>query len=169
MEGIAEMLVSAGRRWFGENAELFQFRGGAVIARLFPKTADVEDELGRYVTDGDRSDLEFVIEVLRAYSDGASSTSPICRDIVAKLASDDALLVDVGIIIEQSGMLSGEFGGVEAKASKRDYMRSWLTDPREVVRQFAETQIRDLERAMAADQRRSMEGLQLRKRNWGAA
>ena len=131
--------------------------------------ADVEDELGRYVTDGDRSDLEFVIEVLRAYSDGASSTSPICRDIVAKLASDDALLVDVGIIIEQSGMLSGEFGGVEAKASKRDYMRSWLTDPREVVRQFAETQIRDLERAMAADQRRSMEGLQLRKRNWGAA
>jgi ppGpp synthetase/RelA/SpoT-type nucleotidyltranferase len=169
VEGIAEMLVSAGRRWFGENAELFQFRGGAVIARLFPKTADVEDELGRYVTDGDRSDLEFVIEVLRAYSDGASSTSPICRDIVAKLASDDALLVDVGIIIEQSGMLSGEFGGVEAKASKRDYMRSWLTDPREVVRQFAETQIRDLERAMAADQRRSMEGLQLRKRNWGAA
>ncbi|MBU1210885.1 MAG: RelA/SpoT domain-containing protein [Alphaproteobacteria bacterium] len=134
IEGMADMLVSAGRRWFGANDQLFQFRGGAAIARLFPKTADIEAVLDRYIASGDRSDLEFVVDVLRAYFSGASSNSSICRDIVARLASDDPLLVEVGIIIEQSGVLSGEFGGVEAKAAKRDYMRSWLTDPREAVR-----------------------------------
>lgn len=169
MAGVVDMLVSAAREWFRASDELFQFRGGAAIARLFPNTADIEPALARYISDGNRADIDFAVNVLRAYSSGASSTASVCRDIVAQLPAGDPLLVEVGIIIEQSGMLSGEFGGVGAKQAKRDYMRSWLTDDREPVRKFAEVQIRDLERAMAADQRRSMEHLQLRKRRWGAA
>jgi ppGpp synthetase/RelA/SpoT-type nucleotidyltranferase len=169
MAPLAVRIVSAARMWFEAGGALFRFRGGAAVARLFPRTADIEPALKRYVTVGGRDDIAFVVNVLLAYFDGASATLSVCRDVVEKLPPDDDLLSEVGIVIEQSGMLTGDFGGVDATQAKRDYMQTWLSDPRPRVRQFAAVEIRDLERSMAADQRRSMEQLQLRKRNWGAA
>ncbi len=169
MAGLADLVVDAARVWFETGGDLFRFRGGAAVARLFPVTANIEPALSRYIGGANRSDIDFVVNVLMSYFDGASATSVICKGIVAALPAGDDLLSEVGIIIEQSGMLSGAFGGVGAKQSKRDHMRTWLDDKREKVRRFAEVQIRDLERAMAADQRRSMEDLQLRKRKWGEA
>lgn len=167
--GLGGQVVAAARSWFAADGDMFRFRGGAAVARLFPNTSHIEPSLSRYVNTGLRSDIDFVVNILMSYFDGASATSSICKDIVAALPADDELLHEVSIVIEQSGVVTGEFGGVGEKQSKRDYMRTWLTDSREKVRHFAEVQIRDLERAMAADQRRSMEQLQLRKRKWGAA
>ena len=109
------------------------------------------------------------MQILRSYSDGGSSRSPIIRDIVARLPEDDPLLNEVSAIIGQTGVLSGDFGRVGAETEQRNYMLTWLTDARPEVRRFAEREIRQLENSMAAEQRRSMEELQLRKRNWGAA
>lgn len=169
MAGLEDVLVAAARRWFAADREAFRARRGAAIAGLFPETLPIETALAAYLQTGEHDDIAFAVAVLSSYFDGASATSTICRDIVAALPAEDELLEDVSMIIERSGLLSGAFGGVEAKQAKRDYMQTWLEDSRAQVRVFAEIQIRDLERGIAADQRRSMEQLQLRKRHWGVA
>jgi hypothetical protein len=109
--------------------------------------------------------IEFVLAVLRAF-DGQKALQPICRDIVAALQPDNELLNEVAIVLDTTGMVSGQFGFVEAYRGKKAEMADWLSDPREPVRAFAERHIRSLERQIAADQRRSMEEHELRKREY---
>lgn len=155
--------------WFNRDDDLFVFRGGAVVARLFPEVSRIESHLKNFLDTNGSAGLRFIVQILRSYSDGGSSRSPIIRDIVARLPEDDPLLNEVSAIIGQTGVLSGDFGRVGAETEQRNYMLTWLTDARPEVRRFAEREIRQLENSMAAEQRRSMEELQLRKRNWGAA
>ncbi|GLS38526.1 hypothetical protein GCM10010869_41210 [Mesorhizobium tianshanense] len=89
---------------------------------------------------------------------------PICRDIVAALQPDDELLNEVEIVLDSTGVVHGQFGFVEAYQGKKAEIEEWLSDPREPERVFAERHMRDLDRQIAADQCRSMEEHELRKR-----
>jgi catalase (peroxidase I) len=53
---------------------------------------------------------------------------------------------------------------VEAYTKKRQEMADWLTDPDAHVRAFAESYVRLLDRQIAAEQRRSEESVEMRKR-----
>lgn len=169
VDGLASATVEAARLWFEENEDLFAFRGGALVARLFPDVTKIEPHLVKRLDANGDKEFRFILAVLQSYSDGASARSQLCRELVARLEEGSVLLNEISVVLGQTGMLSGEFGMVEAERAQRDYMRSWLEDEREAVRQFAEREIRRVERSMAAEQRRSMEELQLRKRHWGAA
>jgi hypothetical protein len=46
-------------------------------------------------------------------------------------------------------------------------MTSWLDDPDAKIRAFAESYVRQLDRQIAAEQRRSEESLEMRKRMYG--
>ena len=61
-------------------------------------------------------------------------------------------------------MVSGEFGLVEAYKQKRDAVAPWLCDDDRKVRSFAEKYMRSLDLQIAAEQRRSEEGIEMRKR-----
>ena len=66
-----------------------------------------------------------------------------------------------------SGLVSGEFGFVEAYRRKKSELALWLSDPRESVQSFARRHMLSLDRQIAAEQRRSEEELELRKRDYG--
>jgi hypothetical protein len=55
---------------------------------------------------------------------------------------------------------------VEAYKGKRDALVPWLSDTDENVRSFAQEYIANLDRQIAAEQRRSEEGLEMRKRRY---
>ena len=117
------------------------------------------------MAEGERRGLEFVLAVLRVF-DGQKVLQPICRDLVAALQPGDELLIEVEVVLDTTGMVSGQFGFVEAYQGKKAEIEEWLTDPREPVRTFAERHIRSLDRHIAASQRRSMEEHELRKREY---
>ena len=60
----------------------------------------------------------------------------------------------------------GEFGLVEADRGKRDALVPWLSDAYEKVRSFAQDYVASLDRQVAAEQRRSEEELEMRKRRY---
>lgn len=62
---------------------------------------------------------------------------------------------------------SGEFGFVHAYEAKKHEIEPWLEDPHLAVQAFARRYQRSLDRQIAAEQRRSEEALELRKRDWG--
>jgi hypothetical protein len=106
-----------------------------------------------------------VIRVLSSYHGEPFVVEP-CREIVSMLPADDRLRNDVEIILQSTGVVSGEFGLVEAYKQKRETLIPWLTNGDEKVRSFAKQYIASLDRQIAAEQRRSEEGLEMRKRRY---
>jgi hypothetical protein len=165
-QGITDHAVDTVRRLFVSGDYMFPYTGGRLISAAFPAFSD---ELGRkllsLVTTGAHDDLEFAISILSAY-DGEQFVEPLCKEIIRRLPADDRLRTSVELVLQATGVVSGEFGLVEAYRGKRDALVPWLSDADDVVRSFAQEYIASLDRQIAAEQRRSEEELEMRKRRY---
>ena len=161
---IAEHAVDTVRTWFVARDSLFQYTGGRMLSSSFPDfTAAFEQKLRAYIDRNNREDVEFVVRVLLGYR-GQPILHETCKAIVRTLSLDDTLLGNVQIILESTDVVSGEFGLVEAYKQKREALLPWLSDTNPKVKVFAEQYIGSLDRQIAAEQRRSEEDLEMRKR-----
>ena len=165
--GIIEHAASFVRQLFVSGDSMFQFRGGRLLASSFPDYSEAfARKLESYIVSGNREDIEFVVQVLSSYH-GEVSLNETCKAVVRALAADDTLLSGVGIVLQNTGVVSGEFGMVQAYQSKKQEMAGWLNDADANVRAFAESYVRLLDRQIAAEQRRSEESIEMRKRMYG--
>jgi ppGpp synthetase/RelA/SpoT-type nucleotidyltranferase len=161
---IVDHAVSTVRQWFVSGDEMFQFRGGRLLASSFPNFPEAFSlKLQSYLQTGNRDDIEFVIRVMSSYH-GEAFLNETCKAVVRALAAGDPLLPDVEIILQSTGVVAGEFGFVEAYTKEKQEMAAWLTDHDAHVRAFAESYVRFLDRRIAAEQRRSEENVEMRKR-----
>jgi hypothetical protein len=113
-----------------DDARMFQYRGAGLLTAVFADFTLLENSLRSIIAEGKRRGIEFVLAVLRAF-DGQRALHPACSDIVAALQPDDELLNEVAIVLDTTGMVSGQFGFVEAYQRKKVEMEGWLSDPRE--------------------------------------
>jgi hypothetical protein len=161
---IAGHAVARVRPSFASDDPMFQFSGGRLLASSFPEfSAAFSGALLRYVQTGDREDIEFVIRVMSSYH-GEPFLNGTCKAVVQALPTGDPLLGSVEIILQSTGVVAGEFGFVEAYTRKKQEVADWLTDTDAHVRAFAESYVRLLDRRIAAEQRRSEENIEMRKR-----
>ena len=162
--GIVDHAVGTVRRWFVAGDPIFQFRGGLLLASSFPGFPEpFARKLQSMVQTGNRDDIEFVVRVMSSYH-GEVFLNETCKVVVRALAADDSLLGEVEVILQSTGIVAGEFGFVEAFTKKKQEMADWRADPDARVRAFAEKYVLFLDRRIAAEQRRSEENIELRKR-----
>jgi hypothetical protein len=162
----AHLAVSAVRSWYSPDDHLFTYSGGRLLHAVFPQVTDAfEAELLALAQTGNDEHINFVLSILRSY-DGGTSLHQVCKALVGALPEGDKRINEVTIILESMGVVSGEFGMVQAYQHQKEEMRDWLSDPRAKVRGFAELHMRSLDRAIAAEQRRSETAYELRRRGW---
>ena len=167
LQKIPELLVAKVREWFACDNERFAYRGGRMIAAVFPEPEDqLLKPLHELVGNGRLDDAEFVIEVLKNYH-GQVVLHDLFKELIEALPEGSPLLDEISVALESAGVVSGEFGQVATYLRKNNEIKPWLDDPREKVRSFAHNQILGLERQIADEQRRAEQGLELRRRNFG--
>ena len=110
--------------------------------------------------------VRFVADVLAGYR-GSPETHELYKLIVDAVSNEDQVLGSVEVALISTGVVSGEFGMVEAYQRKKNEFQPWLTDSRPRVKAYAEAHDRMLDRMIAAEQRRSEEDLEARKREYG--
>jgi hypothetical protein len=52
----------------------------------------------------------------------------LCKEVVRRLPADEGLRNNVELVLLATGVVSGEFGMVEAYRGKRDALVPWLSD-----------------------------------------
>jgi len=155
------------RRWYEEDDSLFSLRGGRLAYSVYQKiTPELVASFQRFIDAGNVDDLAFVVEVLERF-EGAEEAQPIYKSIVAKLPIDDPLLKAVSVGLNGTGVVTGEFGMADALKARRAAIAPWREDPDEKIRRFADMQVKQLERMIAAEHKRAQEDLGRRKREWG--
>jgi hypothetical protein len=149
------LAVSTVRRWYAEDSTLFRFLGGRLLSTAFPEFGpEIADALGELVTNGTSADADFVLAVMENRR-GEPTTHEVLKRVVAKYSDDQSKLASVTISFENTGVVSGEFGMVDAIRRKKAAMEPWLADHRPEVRTFAESYIRQADLRIADEQRRA--------------
>ena len=161
-------LLASTREWYGKDPRFHQYRGGRLLRNVFPKLTEILEPLRETVAKGDRDDLEFVLDTLAAY-EGAVEIVAICMDIVERLDAGDEMLGRVSHVLRERGILTGDYGSVEADLAEHAYLEQWLADPRDKVKAFAKQERRRLAQSMAAEQRRATSDVEHMKQDWGGA
>lgn len=152
--------------WLRKGTELTDHEAGSFIHAAFP---ELPDDLAAVMVEKatKHKDAPGVLEILSSY-DGAEKAFQICREIVGSLdPSDEDLLRKVSFVLQGTGVVSGEFGFVEAYIAKKKILEGWLEDPREPVVGFAKKEIAALDRIIASEQNRSEQSYALERLSWG--
>lgn len=161
------LAIKKGMEWFAQDRNLFRYRGGRVLSNAFPKcTLEFSTALAELVKAGQSDEADFALSILQNYH-GEISTHVVVKEIVALFHNDGAKMSHARICIDNTGVVSGEFGFVEAWRAKKALLMDWLSDERPQVKSFAEKHISELDLMIVAEQRRAEAEKEMRKRNYG--
>jgi hypothetical protein len=149
-----DLAVAETRSWYARNPRFFQYGGGHLVAALFPQVPSPLAEQLDILLAGSRDDISFVLAVLNSF-EGIEQIEPFIRTAVARLELGDDLLDTAALALEQSGVVTGEFGYVELCQARLKRMQQWQQDENARVRSFADDQIQYLERRIAAETQRA--------------
>jgi hypothetical protein len=158
----AVLVIASMRAWHLTDSKLFQFKGGRLLALVFPTFSDAFGTALQTLVKKDRTAIDFVLSVLQNY-EGQPALHETFKVIINVLPEQDERLTTIELALDATGVVSGEFGFVEAYQKKRRAVEPWLQDKRPRVRKFAERYIRSLDRAIAAEQRRAEADIELRR------
>jgi ppGpp synthetase/RelA/SpoT-type nucleotidyltranferase len=164
----AALAVSYGRAWFAKSGELFRFRGGRLLSAAFPHcTEEFALALTGLILNGNDTDADFILGIMENYH-GEPSTHEVLKLIVNRYPQDQSKLSRVKISFDNTGVVSGEFGMVEAYRAKKESILTWANDPRPEVRKFSETHAAELDFRIVAEQKRADESIEMRRRRFNS-
>ncbi len=167
LSSIPDEAVAITKEWFESDPALFRFRGGKLLKSIFPSfPAAFNQILVELVRSKQQNSIPFVLGILRSY-DGGYFLKDICREIILALPEQDELLTNVDIVLSSTGVVSGEFGFVNAYEGKKKEVEDWLMDDEHKVRIFAEGYVERLNRQIASEKRRVEQSIELRKHFYG--
>ncbi|TWD51209.1 ppGpp synthetase/RelA/SpoT-type nucleotidyltransferase [Agrobacterium vitis] len=161
-----ELALDKTRSWFDVDSSLFAFRGGKVLAQIFPTCAtDVSNALIARVTTGDEDDARFVLGVMQNFH-GEPATHTLLKALLVNFPDSDFVRSGVARSIQNTGVVHGEFGFVDSLREKRTLIEPWLNDDG-VIADFARQQISLIEREILSEQRHAEERSALRRLEFG--
>jgi hypothetical protein len=162
-----ELAVRILRERYTGNYSDFMYGGARLLSNIFRGLPEkFEAELFKLVQQGGDRNYEFVLGILRNYH-GQLFVHRLSREIVKSVPADSPFLTDVAIALEETGVVSGEFGMANAYERKRQEVLDWLEDPDVRVQAFAKRYIADLEKMRDAERRRAEEDVALQKFRYG--
>jgi hypothetical protein len=82
------------------------------------------------------------------------------------LPEDDKRLGSVEILLENTGVVSGEFGMVDAMRERKALMLEWMKDDNARIQSFASRCVRRLDNRIATEQRDAEMRKEQRKRDY---
>jgi hypothetical protein len=163
----ANLLVQIVHSWGSHNDGLFRFFGGQFIANVFPSLGEnLENALLPYAMSGNVSDAKFVLGILQNYV-GQPFVHKLCRELIVAHYETKEITQSVGIVLQTTGVVMGEYGFADAYANKAKEIEYWTEDKNPHVVNFAKTYIEHLRSAEERERKRSTEEIELRKHKFG--
>jgi len=161
-----QLAISKGLSWFTRDRKLFQFRGGYLLSSVFSGcTPEFAAALAELVKTGGDMEADFALAILQNYR-GEISTFVVLKEIVSQFSDDVSKMSQVRSAIDNTGVVTGEFGFVEAWRARKESLTEWLVEERPAVKAFAEKHIAELDLMIVSEQRRAEAEKEMRNRSY---
>lgn len=155
------------KSWYDDDPDKFLYRGARLIQKIFPDfPSHFEAELKELIRSGRDKDLQMVIILLRLYK-GAPAIIDLCKEIIKQLPDGSVKLDEIMKVLDQTGVLTGDYGSVAAFEEKIQQISPWLEDLDRRVAAFAERYTEVLEMRAKHEQLRADEAVEQMKHQYG--
>ncbi len=162
-----ELAVDAVLNIYDGNYGLFIYRGAKFLKNIFPDfPLEFQQKLLSVIQSRKENDLLFVMAILRNY-EGDPVIHEVCKEIIKILPDGSDLENELSIILQSIGVVTGEYGLVEAYKQKIEEIKPWLQDENASIRIFAQNYKDSLEKSIDYEQKRADEDITLRKHRHG--
>jgi ppGpp synthetase/RelA/SpoT-type nucleotidyltranferase len=161
----AEML-DASKEWFELSSSYFRFQGAKLFALTFPELANDVDKLLEALIKRDSESYKFVLNLLAAY-EGHKCIYPIIYSIVSGLDAKSDLMQLANSVLNETGVIEGEFGFVELYEERKTLISEWLPNTNPAITEFVNNRITELNYSIAYETRSAEAGRALRKLQYG--
>jgi hypothetical protein len=152
------------------NNRIFTYTAARLLNQIFPKLEEhpaFEVSLIEMARTDDEKKLFFITDILRGYN-GSESIHTVCKELIIIGSNNDELLNTVYIVLQNTGVVSGEDGLLKAYEEKIQQIEPWLKESNEDIVRFAQNYKSNLEQQIEAERKRTEERIALRKHQYGS-
>ena len=124
LAAVPDIMVDGARKWFDTDPWHFAYDGARLVASVFPDlSAGLDARLAALIAGGNEEDLGFVLGILSAF-EGKACVFELVRAVVATLDPRQPIAQRGRSVLDQSGVIRGEFGGAELNAERKASARA---------------------------------------------
>lgn len=161
-----DLLITTLRKWYRKGDYMFEHTGGRFLHSIFPGfTAELGQSLIKVISNGSEDDFDFALALLQNYR-GEPATHEVIKELIHRLPPRSKRLSKIDICLGNTGVVSGQFGFVEAYRGKIAELSPWRDDTRPKVKAYADKYIRQLTQSIASAQRSAEMDTEIRKRDY---
>lgn len=162
-----KLAISIVKDWFNEKDSLSIYKGPRLLKLIFFNFPDeFKQELVSLVQTKDKVNIDFVIAILRNY-EGEVLLHDVCRELIINMPDTKEYNGLVNIILQSTGVLSGEYGFAKAYEKKIEQIEYWLKDDNDKVKKFAEEYTSYLNERVEHEYKKADDEIELRKFKYG--
>jgi len=167
LEDAASDVTKTIRQWYNHKNATLKHESGRVLKILYPSFPDtLQTALLNLIEHGDDQDYLFVMDVLRNY-DGDIKIQDVCAALINALPIDSDYLNRIEYILYRTGVVSGEYGFVDAYKAKIAEIEPWLNNESPKIRSFTQSYIQTLENEIESETERANKDIEIRKYRFG--
>ena len=139
-----EQLFAMARKRFDDDDYLFEYRAAKIFKVVFTSFAKgFEKELIKLVKTEEKKDFDFVIRILRSYTElneygEIERLHNVCKEIIKSPLYDEGneLYTELKIVLTNSGFMIGKYGIAEKHERRVKEIKKWKNDFNDKVKRF---------------------------------
>lgn len=160
-------IIATMRQWSDSDSGMGSWYVSHFLSRIYPNYEEpLPSTLLDMVESADASELVFIVSSLQGF-EGRSDLLPLLRTVLTSDAADDDIERHISHVLQETGIMRGEFGVANTYQAKADQLKTWLEDDDNRVSTFAAREIRSFERMVAVETRRAQEEIAMRRLQYG--
>ena len=165
-----EMLRAVRAEFKPDEAGMFSYYASArLLKAVFPEfDPALQAALLSFSKTGHPTDMDFVIGVVRTYG-GEVPILDICKEIIKVVPERSSAWNEVAAALKSTGVVTGEYGIVQAYETKREEIAAWKNDEHPRVQSFAVWLTESLDQMIVSERQRADAGVALRKHRYGVS
>lgn len=156
-------------KWFSKKNWLYEWEASHFINAIFPTFhSKLEVELTKLIKTKKERNAKTVLAILKAYR-GETFLHKTCKNFIKYSPYAKKYKGSVFMVLSQTGVVSGEYGFVNAYTKKLEEIQDWKKDRSKAIKSFVKDYEIQLNKQISYEQKRADEDLELRKRQYDSS
>jgi ppGpp synthetase/RelA/SpoT-type nucleotidyltranferase len=154
-------------KWFRAEDWLNYWEGAHLLQNLFPSFDPyLEAKLIEILKSKKKNKTKIAVYVLRAYK-GEKFLYDVCKEFIKQFPTSKRYKNEIFVILSQTGVVSGEYGFVNAYEGRIADIESWKSDKSKIIQRFAKDYEEYLQERISSERKRADDEVDHRQRAYG--
>ncbi|UAL47736.1 RelA/SpoT domain-containing protein [Sutcliffiella horikoshii] len=165
----SEIILPQIIQWFNKSEWLYQWEAAQLIKNIFPNFEQpLQEFLNTLIFNGEANEAKIVLRVIKEY-EGSPVTYEVCKNLIRTNVGNKEMMQELMSALTQTGVVSGEYGFVEAYKQIKKEVRKWQRGEKsQEIKTFVVEFMRYINPLILHEIRRADKNIEMMKRRYNS-